>query len=109
MAEATNENSKELSGGTTNGLVGKSPCEAAMACSLPFGPDEPVHAGHETDGLSAVMANNVSVTLDRDGFLTSLVGRLAAFHDWLPGPPLSKQDRVNAQVMRARNELYWPS
>ena len=106
MATATK--SKELREGTTSGLVVESPGEAAMACSLPFGPDEPVNAGHEPEGVSAAMATDVSVTLYRDGFLASLVGPLAAFNDWLLSPPLSKQDRVNAQLMRARDELYWP-
>ena len=86
MATATNGKSKELSEGTTSGLVVESPGEPAIVCPLPFGPDEPVIAGHESEGLSAATATNVSVTSERDGFLTSLVGRLAAFNDWLHGP-----------------------
>ena len=58
--------------------------------------------------LPEATATNVSMPIHRDGFLTSLVGRLAAFNDWFVGPPLSKQDRVIAQLLRARDELSWP-
>ena len=109
MATATIEDiQKLLREGTTSGLFVVSLGEPVVACPLSVDPDEPVDAGHDPEGLSAATATKVSVTSDRDGFVTSLVGRLAAFNDWLFGPPLSKQDRVNAQLVRARHELHWP-
>ncbi len=93
--------------GTTSRLVFESIGETNMAGPLPFGPDEPVNAGHEAKDFSAATETNVSVPLHGDGFLTSLVGRLAAFNSRLQGPPLSKQDRVNAQLIRARHNLHW--
>ena len=45
------EEGKELREGTTGGLVVESPGETRMACPLPFGPDEPVIAVHEPEGL----------------------------------------------------------
>ena len=108
MATATNQKSKELREGTTSRLAVEPPGETVMACPRPFGPDEPVNAGNGPEGLSAATGTNVSVPLHRDDFLTSLAGRLAAFNDWILGPPLSKQDRVNAQLVRAQDEPYWP-
>lgn len=106
MATATIEKSKELGEGTTSGLVFESLGETVMARSLPFGPDEPVYAGHMADGLPAATAANVPMPLVRDGFLTSLMGRLAAFNSWLAGPPLSEGDRVTARLVRARDERF---
>lgn len=112
MATATIEKSKELRQKNTNGLAVEFPREIAiayplMAYPLPFGPDEPVDAVHEPKDLPAATATNVSVPLHRDDFLTSLVGRVAAFHDWLLGPPQSERDRVNARLIRARDYLHW--
>ena len=125
MTSEMMDKSKALSEGTTGGFVVESPGETAVVCPLPFGPDElvnvghepgglppfgpdePVNVGHEPEGLPPATGTNVSVTLDQHDFLTSLVERLAAFNDWLHGPPLSNQDRVNAQIIRARNDLYW--
>ena len=108
MATAPVEKSKELRDGTTSGMVVESRGETVMACLLPFGPDEPVNAGNEPEVRSAATGTSVSVPLHRDDFPTSLAGRLAAFNHWILGPFLSKQDRVNAQLVRARDELYWP-
>jgi len=105
MATAIVEKNKELREGTTGGLVVESSGETVIACPLPFGPDEPVNVGPEPKGLSAATAANASVTSDQDGFLTRLLGRLTAFNDWRLGPPLSERDRVNAQLVRARDEL----
>ena len=104
MANATVGKSKESREGTTSRLVFESIGETGMSCPLPFGPDEPVNAGHEPEGLSAATKTNLSVPLHRLGFLTGLLGRLAAFNDRLLGPPLSKHDRVNAQLIRAQGE-----
>ena len=106
MATATMEKSKELGEGTTSGLVFESLGETVMARPLPFGLDEPVYAGHMAEGLPAATAANVPMPLGRDGFLTSLLGRLAAFHGWLAGPSLSRRDRVNARLVRARDEHF---
>ena len=106
MATTTMEESKELGEGTKSGLVFESIGETVMARPLPFGLDEPVYAGHMAEGLPAATAANVSVPLVRDGFLTSLMGRLAAFNSWLAGPPLSRRDRANARLVRARDERY---
>ena len=112
MATATIEKSKELRQETTKGRAVDFPREIGiayplMAYPLPFGPDEPVDAGQEPEGQPAATATNVSLLLHRDDFLTSLVGRVAAFHDWLLGPPLSERDRVNARLIRARDYLLW--
>ena len=64
MATATTEESNELKEGTNSGSAVESPGETVRACPLPFGPDEPVNAGHESEGLSAATATNVPVTLD---------------------------------------------
>ncbi len=106
MATATVGKSKESRVGPTRRLVFESIGKTGMSCPLPFGPDEPVNAGHEPEGLSAATETNLSVPLHRLGFLTSLLVQLAAFNDRLLGPPLSKHDRVNAQLIRAQDERY---
>ena len=106
MATATVGKNKESRVATTSRLLVESPVKTVMACPLPFGPDEPVNTGHQPEGPFPMTETNVSVPLHGDGFLTSLVGRLAAFNSRLQGPPLSKQDRVNAQLVRARDERY---
>ena len=108
MATATIEKSQELREGTTSRLAVESPGETVIACPLPFGPDEPLNEEYAKGSLAEATPTNVSMPIHRDGFLTSMVGRLAAFNDWFVGPPLSKQDRVNAQLLRARDELSWP-
>ena len=80
MATATIEKSKELREEATSVLAIESPCEAVVVCPLPFGSDESVNAGQESDALSAAAATNVSMPIHWDGFLTSLVGRLAVFN-----------------------------
>ena len=106
MATGTVQKSQELREGTKSGLVVESSDETVIACPLPFGPDEPVHVRPEPEGLSAATAANASVTSDRDDILTRLLGRLPAFHDWLLGPPLSERERVNVQLVRARDDLH---
>ena len=107
MATARIGKSKELREEATSGMVDESAGETVKGCTLPFGPDEPVNARHEPKGLSAAPTTSVTLTSERDGFIAGLVGRLA-FSDWLLGPPLSERDRVNAQIIRARNELFLP-
>ena len=107
MATATMEKSKELRQENTSELEVKSAGESIIACALPFGPDEPVDAVHEPEVLSAATATNESLRLHRDDFLTSLVRRVAAFHDWLLGTPLSERDRVSARLIRAQDYLHW--
>ncbi len=113
MATPTIEKSQELREGTTSRLAVESPGETVIACPLPFGPDEPLpdeplNEEYAKGSLAEATATNVSMPIHRDGFLTSLVGRLAVFNDWFVGPPLSKQDCVNAQLLRARDQLAWP-
>ena len=65
MTTATTEDSKELTRGNQKLDWRLIPlAKDVIASPLPFGPDEPVNAGHESEGLSATTATNVSVTLD---------------------------------------------
>ena len=67
MANAPIQTGQNSRRGTPSRLAVQSPDETAIADSLPFGPDEPVNTGHESEVLSAATATNVSVT---DGLRT---------------------------------------
>lgn len=103
----TNERIKELKKGTTVGLAGQWAGDTAIASPLPFGPDEPVTTVFEPEDMSAATATSMPAKQGRDGILARLMGRLLAFSDWVLGPPLSMQDRVNVALIRARDERYW--
>ena len=106
MATATIQKSNNSRRAATRGSVFESNGETVIACSLPFGPDEPVITGHEPEDRSAVAASDVSVSSNLSGFLPRLLDQLASSHEWLLGPPLSKQDRVNAHLVRGRDERH---
>lgn len=106
MAIATIEKSKDLRE-ATSALISESPCEAVMAYPLPFGPDEAANGAYAHESLAKATGTSVSVAEDGVGFLTSLLGKFVALHDWLAGPPMSNQDCVNVRLIRARDEQHW--